>query len=274
MPIGAIIAAAGSIGGALIGASAADDAAQAQAQAAANAQALQAQQFQQLQANQAPYMAAGGNALMALQQGLGLAPGSTGAIGQGALNTPFSQQAFQASPAYQFQLQQGLQSAQNAASRIGGLGGNQLLALQQQGQGLAQLDYQQQLQNYMGVQNQQYNQLADITNLGQNAAAGVGQAGQNYANTAGNLMTGSAAVQGAAGIAGANLMSKGLNQAFSNLGGINYGSLFGNPAAQTISPGEYAGVTGATYGGGMNLMSPTYADMPIVSPTTNIIPGY
>jgi len=246
MLFGAIIGAAGSIGGALIGASAADDAAQAQAQAAANAQALQAQQFQQLQANQAPYMAAGGNALTALQQGLGLAPGSTGAIGQGSLNAPFSQQAFQASPAYQFELQQGLQSAQNAASRIGGLGGNQLLALQQQGQGLAQMDYQQQLQNYMGQQNQRYNQLADVANLGQNAAAGVGQAGQNYANAAGNLMTGSASAQGAAGIAGANALTGALSGGASSL-------------SNAYLMQQLYGGSGGVFGGGNPIVSPNYA---------------
>ena len=92
------------VGSSLIGASAASDAADAQAQAAANAQALQAQQFQQTQANLAPYQQAGLPAVNALQQGLGLMPGSTGAIGQGALNTPFSQQAFQDSPAYHLSL--------------------------------------------------------------------------------------------------------------------------------------------------------------------------
>ena len=234
------------MGGAAIASGAASDAADAQAQASANAQALQAQQFQQLQANQAPYMAAGGNALTALQQGLGLAPGSTGAIGQGSLNAPFSQQAFQASPAYQFELQQGLQSAQNAASRIGGLGGNQLLALQQQGQGLAQMDYQQQLQNYMGQQNQRYNQLADVANLGQNAAAGVGQAGQNYANAAGNLMTGSASAQGAAGIAGANAITGAIG------GGVN-------SIANALTMQQLYGNSGGVFGGAGPLVSPTYA---------------
>jgi len=244
--IPALIMGAASVGGAAIASGAASDAADAQAQASANAQALQAQQFQQLQANQAPYMAAGGNALTALQQGLGLAPGSTGAIGQGSLNAPFSQQAFQASPAYQFELQQGLQSAQNAASRIGGLGGNQLLALQQQGQGLAQMDYQQQLQNYMGQQNQRYNQLADVANLGQNAAAGVGQAGQNYANAAGNLMTGSASAQGAAGIAGANAITGAIG------GGVN-------SIANALTMQQLYGNSGGVFGGAGPLVSPTYA---------------
>jgi hypothetical protein len=233
--------------GAETSANAAQNAANIQAAAAANANQLQAAMFNQLQANQMPYMQAGGNALTALQQGLGLAPGSTGAIGQGSLNTPFTQQAFQASPAYQFELQQGLQAAQNAASRAGGLGGNQLLALQQQGQGLAQMDYQQQLQNYMGIQNQQYSQLAGLTNLGQNAAAGVGQSGQAYANAAGQNILGAANAQSAAQVAGSNALGNAFGGAANAFNQTNYLSSLQN---LYNNPGQY-GIAGQ--------VSPTYA---------------
>lgn len=244
--IAAAVGAAGAIGGSLISAGAASDAASQQAASAQQANQLQAQALAQQQANLAPYQQAGLPAITALQQGLGLMPGSTGAIGQGSLNTPFSQQQFQASPAYQFELQQGLQSAQNAASRTGGLGGNQLLALQQQGQGLAQMDYQQQLQNYQAQQQQQYNQLMGLTGIGQASAAGVGAAQQQYATQAGQNLMGAANVQGAAGIAGANALTGALSGGASSL-------------SNAYLMQQLYGGSGGVFGGGNPIVSPNYA---------------
>ena len=229
--------AASTVGSSIISSNAASDAAASQSQASEQANQLQAQALARQQANLAPYQQAGLPAVTALQQGLGLMPGSTGAIGQGSLNTPFSQQAFQASPAYQFELQQGSQSAENAASRTGGLGGNQLLALQRQGQGLAQMDYQQQLQNYQSQQQQQYNQLMGLTGIGQASAAGVGAAQQQYANQVGSNLVGAANAQGAAGIAGANAITGAIGGGVSSLSNAmmmqqlygGSGGVFGQP---------------------------------------------
>lgn len=201
MPFFAIGAALlGPVIGGIAGGAGASSAANDQEQAANNATAAQLQMFNQTQANEAPYMAAGGNALAALQQGLGLGAGGTG---QGSLNTPFSAAQYQQSPGYAFQMQQGEQAIQDTASAHGGvMGGNTLKALTQYGQGLANTDYQQALNNYMAQQNQQFSQLQTLAGSGQNAAANLGALGSQTATNIGNndLAAGNAASAGAVGI--------------------------------------------------------------------------
>lgn len=68
------VAAAATIGGAVISSQAAGSAAKTEASAATAGQGLQAQMFQQVQQNLQPYMTAGGTALNALMYGLGLGP--------------------------------------------------------------------------------------------------------------------------------------------------------------------------------------------------------
>ena len=167
---GAVVGAAtGGIGGLINGSpsSAANNATNAQISAAQNATQLQGTVYNQQQANLAPYMAAGGQGLNAYQQALGLQPGGTGGI---------NATGFQGSPGYQWQLQQGQQAIQNTAAAKGGVAsGNTLKALTSYGQGLANQDWY----NYL-------NQLSGLAGSGQNAAVNLGAAGQNYATAAGN----------------------------------------------------------------------------------------
>lgn len=243
--IAAAITAAAGVGSAVISASGAKSAAKTEANAANAANQLQSQEFQQTQQNLAPYQAAGTNSLAALMSGLGLEPGGSG---QGALNTPFSMAQYTASPGYNFQLQQGLGAAQNAASTSGGIGGNSLKALEQYGQGLAATDYQQAYSNYTGQQNQQYNMLAGLVNSGQSAAAGVSQAGQNYATAAGNNTMSAANATAAGQVAGTNATTGAITGAASSIGN-NYllsqllaqqqgagGGLFAMPAPLNYQP--------------------------------------
>jgi hypothetical protein len=59
-------------------------------------------------------------------------------------------------------------------------------------------------------ENQLYNRQAALAGIGQTATNLVGQAGQNYATGAGNLMTGGAAAQAAGQVGVANALTGGM----------------------------------------------------------------
>lgn len=200
------------IGGGLSGQTAADaslSAAQMQQQSATYAANLQNQQFQQLQQNLSPYMNLGSSAIPQLQQML---------AGGGFQFNP-TQQQLEQTPGYQFTLQQGLKGVDNSMSAKGlNLSGAQAKGISQYTTGLADQTYQQQYQNALTNYQTNYGNLANLVNMGQNSAAGVGQAGmQNATNVGNTLMSGANA--GAAGQVGAanattqgsqNLLSAGL----------------------------------------------------------------
>lgn len=147
------------VGAAAIGAGAsiyAGNKASGAAKGASNANiAEQQRQFDQLQANQQPYMQFGQSQL-------------------GGLNSLMSgdYSGFQNSPDYQYARQQMIYGQDHSAAAHGRLNsGGYALDLAQGLNGLAS----QNLGNYRGA-------LQWGANLGQNAAAGVGQAGQNMAN--------------------------------------------------------------------------------------------
>ena len=219
----------------VIGAGAASSAANTQAQAAEQAAQIQQQEFQQTQANEAPYMAAGGNALTQLQKGLGLGPGGTG---QGPLNTPFNPADLSQTPGYKFALGQGEQAITDTATATGGVGGgNTLKELTQYGQGLASTTYQQQLADYMAQQNQAFGQLDTLAGSGQNAAANLGALGNQAAATSGQDLIGAANATSAGQIGVANALSGGISSLSSNyllmnlIGGGGFGGSFGGGAA-------------------------------------------
>jgi hypothetical protein len=134
----------------------------------------------------------------------------------------------QYSPAYQFQLQQGLQAA-NRAAAAGGVGGS--------GGTLKALD--QYAQNYAGtgfasaanLYNQNYNRLASLAGLGAGAATTAGQAGIGTSEYAGNLG------YGAAQYAGNMNMQAGELAAQNTLGAAGYQANAAINAAQAKAGG-------------------------------------
>lgn len=222
--IGAGIAATGAIGGAVISSDASKSAAQTQANAAQNSTNAQLSMFGQTQNNLAPYMGSGVNALNALNSGLGIGPNAGGPVGYGSLTQPFSAAQYQQSPGYSFQMGQGVQAVQNSASAAGGIGGgNTLKALTTFGQGLANSDYQQAYQNYVGQQQQQYGMLSGVANSGQNAAANLGGLSAGVGQSVGNNITGAGAAQAAGTVGSANALSGGLAQLANLYGAGSYG---------------------------------------------------
>lgn len=248
MPIGAVIGAVGAaatVGSAVIGSNAADRAADKQSEAADRASATQLEMFNQTRKSLQPFINTGTGAFSTLAQLYGLptakyssAPDSAGSPGTwetvaGTGKPDFS--AFTASPDYAFARDEGMNALERTAAARGGLiSGNQLRAAQQFGQGLAS----QQFGNY-------FNRMMGIAQVGQNAAAGVGNAatatGQGVANS--QIAGGQAQASGIVG--GANAVTGALGSGMNNLAywnAMNNMSSFGpNTSAHNLGHTMFGG---------------------------------
>ncbi len=164
--VGSIV---GGITGAKQQAKAAEAASEIQGQAADTAIQEQRRQFDMLTELLRPYVEAGTPALQRQQALLGLrgAPEQQAAIG-----------ALEQSPLFQSAVRQGEEALLQQASATGGLrGGNIQAALAQFRPAMLQEQIAQQYQN-----------LAGLTSLGQQSAAGQGTAGMQTAGAIGNLL--------------------------------------------------------------------------------------
>jgi hypothetical protein len=243
--------AAAVIGGAAItagvGAMSSQSAANTQADAANNATAQQEAIYQQTVANEQPYMNAGNTALSTL----------TGKMG--ALNTampvmsPINNTNWQQymSPAYNFQLQQGTQALQNSqAAQDGALSGAALKGLINYNQNFAQTGFNNAASLYMSENNQQFNQyqaqnqniynrLSGLAQLGQNAASSTGMTGAGMAGGIANTITGAGNAQAAGTIGTANAVGGGINNGLGYLmmNNMTGGQLFGGTGANAGVPG-------------------------------------
>ncbi|WP_288384600.1 hypothetical protein [uncultured Acinetobacter sp.] len=171
MPVAAV-AAATVVGGVLSSraqSKAASSAAQAQTEASQAAIDEQRRQFDAVQELMKPYVNAGTQGLSGQSDLLGL---------NGADKQQAAIDAINNSAAMKTYVQQGENALLQNASATGGLrGGNTQSALAQ---------FRPQLLNQLV--NQQYQNLGGLTSIGQNAAAGVGNAGMQTANNIGNLL--------------------------------------------------------------------------------------
>lgn len=263
MPWGYAAIAAATVGGALISSSASKSAAKTEATASNQASTQELDMFNQTQANEAPFVAAGGNALPALQSGVGIGPGGTGT---GPLNAqypnmaPFTLSDFQTSPGYQFQVQEGENAILNNRSALGGVNsGNTLKALTSYGEGVANQDYwnaynayvnnyQQGYANYTNNQNQKFGQLQTLAGSGQNAAANLGALSANTGAAIGNNIIGAGNASAAGTVASGNAINSGvqnLSQNYLLANAISGGNLFGSsssgPSADQIINSLYPG---------------------------------
>jgi len=191
--------------------SAASQAADAQTSASQAGIAEQQRQFDAVQKLLAPYANAGTGAIGAQQDLLGL-------NGSGAQQTAIN--GIQSGPQFQSMLKQGENSILSNASATGGLrGGNTQAALAQFSPSLLS-----------GLIQQQYQNLGGLTSVGQNAAAGTGNAGMQTGNNITNLLgqVGSAqagnALAGGRATAGiANAFTGGLGAYVGSGGKFNFG---------------------------------------------------
>ena len=200
--------------------------------AASDAANLQKMQYLMTRQDLSPFMAAGASALPGLSALANAGPTGGGRDYVDLAYTDYlpprmTQAELEATPGYQFQLQQGLKQTQSAAAARGlGVSGASLKGAAEYVTGLADKNYQNQFANAQtrfkdvldlstGQQNQltnQYNRLSGLAIIGANAAAGLGTQGTTAAANAGNALQTAGQAQ-AAGVTGA---SNALNQGVQN----------------------------------------------------------
>lgn len=202
-----------------MGADAAGDAASAQAGASQAGIDEQRRQFDAIQKLLQPYTEAGTGALTQQQALLGM--GTPGAQQQAIT-------ALQGSPQFQALQQQGENAILQNASATGGLrGGNVQGALAQFRPALLS-----------SLIDQQYSRLGGLTSIGQNAAAGVGNAGMSTGANVSTLL----GQQGAAQAAGALGQAQAYGGTISGLANIG-GQYFGRQALQNQNIASQFGTT-------------------------------
>jgi hypothetical protein len=237
------------IGSSLIGAYASNQAANKQANAANNAANLQYQMYQQNQQNLQPYMQGGASTMGTMQAGL--APG-------GQFNTNFTAQDYlnNQDPGYQFQLQQGQNALQNSqAAGSGALSGAAMKGLIGYNQDYASTGYQNAFNRWQSNQSNIYSRLMGLAGLGENAAAGAGNAATSFGQSIGNAGM-AAGAAGAAGTVGtANALMGGINNGagyyyMNQL--MNQGGGGGSPSSVEGTPIGYS-MDSLNYNGGQSL---------------------
>lgn len=188
------------IGSAVIGGAAtafgASQAAKAQTSATSQANATELAMFNKTQANLQPYADAGRAGVNSL----------TAAIPGLAAPIQMDQAALEATPGYKFNLAQGLKSVYNGASARGlGASGAALKGGAAFATGLADSTYQNQFNNALANKAMTLKSLMAPVELGENAAAGLGNIGQGTASSIGQNTVGAGNAQAAASIAKGNV---------------------------------------------------------------------
>ena len=209
--------AAAVVGAAVVGGVASSQAQKSSAKKAAAAQTdasqasieEQRRQFDAVQELMKPYVNAGTQGLTAQQDLLGL---------NGADKQQSAIDSINNSSAMQTYLQQGENAILQNASATGGLrGGNTQNALAQ---------FRPQLLNQLV--NQQYQNLGGLTSLGQNAAAGVGNAGMQSANNISNLLQSTGQAQAASALATGQANANMWNSVSSAIGQVGGAYMYNN----------------------------------------------
>lgn len=163
------------------------------------------------------YTIGGGGSIGRLLPGGGTTSttGTSGSPGPGfgSLIAPFTADTFkQYSPAYQFQLQQGVQGTLNGeAASNGALSGAAQKDLMSYNQNLANTSFNNAFNQYQTQQGNIYSRLAGIAQLGQNAAANTGQQGTSLAGQAAQSAQNIGSAQAAGQIGSANAITGGIN---------------------------------------------------------------
>ena len=174
--------------------SAAGKAANAQVNAADKATALQKYMYDTTRADYKPYRDAGASAV------------------GGASNLLANPGSIVNDPGYKFGLDQGTQAiGSNAGAKGSYYSGATLKALERYGQ------------DYAGTKlNDSFNRFTSVAQLGATGTAGTAAAGSNYANQAGNNITGAGNALAGAGLYGANGWMSGINNSLANLNRSTY----------------------------------------------------
>jgi len=214
---------------------------------------LQRNMWQKQEADFQPFLEGGQQGYNQLAYGIGLdgyqdaASGNLG--GAGDLSRDFTLEDFNVDPGYQFRLSEGMKALDRSASSKGNLlSGSTLKGVQRFGQDLASQEYQAAYSRFRGDQAWKYNQLVGLSDTGMNAAANIGAAGQNYANNAANILTGTAGAVAASRQNAATLQGQ---------YAVNAGNQL---AGNAISGAQYQGNLGLQYAGINNQLASNTAN--------------
>jgi len=181
----------------VIGASAADKAANTQANAANRAADLQYKQYQEDVVRQKPFYDVGVNALPELVAA--------------SKYTPFTMDKFQADPGYAFRLKEGQKRLERSAAARGGLiSGAALKAATEYGQEMGSQEYTNAFNRYQAERQARLGPLQAMTGMGQTTAQQIGAAGQNMAGNVGEAYQGAANARASGYVGGANALTSGL----------------------------------------------------------------
>lgn len=221
MPAGAVLGGSAISAGANIFGS--SSAANAQADAAKASAMVQAAMYRQSKAMLEPYRNAGESALGSLNQQLAF------------LTSPIelTQEALEKTPGYQFTKAQGLKAVQNSAAARGlGVSGAALKGAANFATGLADQTYQTQFNLENTNRTNTYNRLANLANLGENAAAMTGQQAIATGQGIGNAQIGAGNAQAAA----YNSMGSSVANAAGNVGSYYaYKGMYGTPSSSSTT---------------------------------------
>lgn len=207
-----------SLFGDIAGAIGAENAEDAQFAASQQALAAQMKRYKEAQENLSPYMQSGEGANSIISRLFGL-------DGQ-----PADMSAFEASPGYQFRLQQGLDALQNSAAARGGLfsGATGKAINDYAGQSASQ-EFDNYVNRLFGFSQQGNNTATNLANLGMGQAANMGQIYQNIGNNQASAIQnqwnswGGLADQGAAAAVGGFTGGAGGAMGASNMPGAEAG---------------------------------------------------
>lgn len=214
------------VGSSIIGANAANKAANTQAAASDKAAQLQYQQFQETKALQEPWRQAGIGALNKL---IPLSDYKN-----------FGMDQFQADPGYAFRLSEGQKALERSAAARGGLlSGGTGKALQRFGQDYGSQEYTNAFNRYQTERAARLQPLQSLAGVGQTATNTIGQAGQTMASNVGEAIGSGAAARASGYVGTANALTGGLNTYLNYRQGQNMlGAIRGNGlgGAQNFDP--------------------------------------
>jgi hypothetical protein len=175
------------------------------------------QAFPNLAPKQSTFDQAGYDSALAAYNAQSGGQGGTQDGEYGSLLKPFSLSDFEASPAYQFNLQEGEKAINKGASARGMYYAPQTLQdIGKYSQGVASNEFQNAYSNYNNNMNNIWNRLYGLSGTGQNAAAQTGAYGANMANQVGQNMIGAGNAQAAGRVGAANAIGGGVSDAYNN----------------------------------------------------------
>ena len=193
-----------------------------QANAATNAANIQSGMFGETVGNEQPFINAGKLSQAQLNYLLGTGAPGTGNIargstagGFGSLTAPFTAANWKSlSPAYGFQLQQGMQGVVNSdASGSGATGGAALKDLIGYNQGMANTSFNNAFNQYQTQQGNIYARLMGVANQGQAAASNQATGASNFGSSIGASTAAAGTATGGGTVGAANALGGAANTA-------------------------------------------------------------